>query len=118
MVKFNELVIKAIASAHDPQKVRTKNVEEAAQNVILMIIIMCRTMSCDYVITILYVQMIDDVMIIQKGLLVAHNLSTSGVSGSKPSGQPHILPFDLNTSPIPATSPQSNSSESPRKLLT
>ena len=33
MVKFNELANKAIASAHDPHKVRTKDIEEAAQNV-------------------------------------------------------------------------------------
>lgn len=58
--------------------------------------------------------MVDDVMNIQDELLGAHNLSTS-MSGPppKPLGQPHVLPFDLNTSPIPATSPQS---ESPRKL--
>ena len=59
-------------------------------------------------------QMVDDVMNIQDELLGAHNLSTS-MSGPppKPLGQPHVLPFDLNTSPIPATSPQS---ESPRTL--
>ena len=33
MVRFNELAIKAAASAHDPHKVRTKDVEEAAQKV-------------------------------------------------------------------------------------
>lgn len=65
------------------------------------------------------VQMVDDVMSIQNGLLAAHNLSTGTSNGFKPSGQPHVVPFDLNTSPIPANSPQSNSmtSESPRRLL-
>lgn len=62
------------------------------------------------------IQMVDDVMSIQSGLLVAHDLSTS-TNGPKASGHPHVLPFDLNTSPIPANSPQSNSTESPRKLL-
>jgi hypothetical protein len=33
MVKFNELAIKATASAHDPHNVRTRDMEEAAQNV-------------------------------------------------------------------------------------
>ena len=33
LVKFNELAIKAAASAHDPHNVKTKDVEAAAQNV-------------------------------------------------------------------------------------
>ena len=75
------------------------------------------TIGTMYLLCMRYVlQMIDDVMSIQNGLLVAHKLSTS-TSGAKPSGQPHVMPFDLNTTPIPASSHQSNSSESPRKLL-
>ena len=47
--------------------------------------------------------MIDDVTNIQNGLLIAHNMADS-----KSSGQPHLLPFDLNASPILMASPQSD----------
>ena len=48
MVKFNELVIKAVASAHDPQNIRTKEVEEAAQNVSALIILPMYHLLCDH----------------------------------------------------------------------
>ena len=48
MVKFNELVIKAVASAHDPQNIRTKEVEEAAQNVSALIILPMYRLLCDH----------------------------------------------------------------------